>query len=112
MRSIVSMGRMGPSRSPRSGARAWCESRLRSEEHTSELQSPDHLVCRLLLEKKNRNERKDCFGAFWAFEKACVRRLRVSSDGRLQGPKEHRRLCCSRLFPVRRLSADVYNSEQ
>src|SRR5258708_21399788 len=26
---------------------------LRSEEHTSELQSPDHLVCRLLLEKKN-----------------------------------------------------------
>src|SRR5258708_12525844 len=25
----------------------------RSEEHTSELHSPDHLVCRLLLEKKN-----------------------------------------------------------
>ena len=28
----------------------------RSEEHTSELQSPDHLVCRLLLEKKNKNK--------------------------------------------------------
>src|SRR5690348_17832653 len=28
--------------------------RARSEEHTSELQSPVHLVCRLLLEKKNR----------------------------------------------------------
>src|SRR5258708_22875177 len=28
---------------------------VRSEEHTSELQSPDHLVCRLLLEKKNNN---------------------------------------------------------
>src|SRR5258708_18927017 len=28
----------------------------RSEEHTSELQSPDHLVCRLLLEKKNNRE--------------------------------------------------------
>src|SRR5689334_23902122 len=28
---------------------------LRSEEHTSELQSQFHLVCRLLLEKKNRN---------------------------------------------------------
>src|SRR5258708_27798137 len=29
---------------------------IRSEEHTSELQSPDHLVCRLLLEKKkNKN---------------------------------------------------------
>src|SRR5258708_12823746 len=26
---------------------------VRSEEHTSELQSPDHLVCRLLLEKTN-----------------------------------------------------------
>src|SRR5258708_33107787 len=30
------------------------EIRLRSEEHTSELQSPDHLVCRLLLEKKKK----------------------------------------------------------
>src|SRR5947208_11665270 len=29
---------------------------LRSEEHTSELQSPDHLVCRLLLEKKNNSK--------------------------------------------------------
>src|SRR5207244_13371343 len=28
---------------------------LRSEEHTSELQSPDHLVCSLLLELKNSN---------------------------------------------------------
>src|SRR6266581_5718706 len=28
---------------------------LRSEEHTSELQSPVHLVCRLLLEKKKNN---------------------------------------------------------
>src|SRR5258708_17413036 len=35
---------------PLSEASSWRESR--SEEHTSELQSPDHLVCRLLLEKK------------------------------------------------------------
>src|SRR5438552_4642986 len=28
--------------------------KARSEEHTSELQSPDHLVCRLLLEKKKK----------------------------------------------------------
>src|SRR5258708_13356676 len=34
-----------------SSARAWSGS-ARSEEHTSELQSPDHLVCLLLLEKK------------------------------------------------------------
>src|SRR5947208_9770174 len=35
-----------------------CGSRVgwRSEEHTSELQSPDHLVCRLLLEKKKKPE--------------------------------------------------------
>src|SRR5258708_26810752 len=31
---------------------------FRSEEHTSELQSPDHLVCRLLLEKKNRQRQR------------------------------------------------------
>src|SRR5258708_16206678 len=30
--------------------------RRRSEEHTSELQSPDHLVCRLLLEKKKKSK--------------------------------------------------------
>src|SRR5258708_29836263 len=30
---------------------------FRSEEHTSELQSPDHLVCRLLLEKKKKHAR-------------------------------------------------------
>src|SRR5258708_22611583 len=37
----------------------------RSEEHTSELQSPDHLVCRLLLEKKknNTNTRYSFFSA-------------------------------------------------
>src|SRR5438552_18991897 len=31
---------------------------LRSEEHTSELQSPDHLVCRLLLEKKKKKKKQ------------------------------------------------------
>src|SRR5438552_5379293 len=37
-----------------SGASAFASTvvNMRSEEHTSELQSPDHLVCRLLLEKK------------------------------------------------------------
>src|SRR5258708_22123269 len=30
----------------------------RSEEHTSELQSPDHLVCRLLLEKKKKKTQR------------------------------------------------------
>src|SRR5207244_12627393 len=36
----------------RSRPRARATGPARSEEHTSELQSPDHLVCRLLLEKK------------------------------------------------------------
>src|SRR5258708_12442593 len=35
-------------------ARLPCGASTRSEEHTSELQSPDHLVCLLLLEKKNK----------------------------------------------------------
>src|SRR5947208_8390572 len=39
----------GSSVSPATSARSRAR---RSEEHTSELQSPDHLVCRLLLEKK------------------------------------------------------------
>src|SRR5690348_18079554 len=40
------------------GVKGANEDEQRSEEHTSELQSPVHLVCRLLLEKKN-NSRKD-----------------------------------------------------
>src|SRR2546430_7416502 len=34
----------------------WAASLVRSEEHTSELQSQSNLVCRLLLEKKNGDE--------------------------------------------------------
>src|SRR5258708_16083437 len=42
-------------------ARVWLVSTTtRSEEHTSELQSPDHLVCRLLLEKKKNDEKTTC----------------------------------------------------
>src|SRR5256885_7291245 len=41
---------------------ATCSATFRSEEHTSELQSPCNLVCRLLLEKKN-TERMPLFGS-------------------------------------------------
>src|SRR5258708_11793089 len=41
------------SATPRQYRIAITSAQPRSEEHTSELQSPDHLVCRLLLEKKN-----------------------------------------------------------
>src|SRR5690554_7526696 len=50
--------------------------RVRSEEHTSELQSRPHLVCRLLLEKKKNNE-----NLFWQ----CGTCLGESHDGTLQG---------------------------
>src|SRR5258708_17045697 len=44
-----------PLNEPRNAERASVSSTsVRSEEHTSELQSPDHLVCRLLLEKKKK----------------------------------------------------------
>src|SRR5438876_5555080 len=50
---------MSPSRKSWT-SRSSCRSSnsLRSEEHTSELQSPVHLVCRLLLEKKKRQRSK------------------------------------------------------
>src|SRR5260364_114903 len=49
----------------------------RSEEHTSELQSPDHLVCRLLLEKKkfwmnSPNSTRECL-------KCCANRWKQAS---------------------------------
>src|SRR5258708_30466382 len=50
-------GRAGCSRRARGGSppcQFVCKDKTRSEEHTSELQSPDHLVCRLLLEKKKK----------------------------------------------------------
>src|SRR5690606_41865109 len=43
-----------PRRSPASTFRCATQQRSRSEEHTSELQSRENLVCRLLLEKKKK----------------------------------------------------------
>src|SRR5258708_23993774 len=43
---------------PLRAAPGCCSASSRSEEHTSELQSPDHLVCRLLLEKKKQKNNK------------------------------------------------------
>src|SRR5256886_17309432 len=55
---------------PTDGVRGWCVMRIsvlvllavvgaRSEEHTSELQSQSNLVCRLLLEKKKKQNKND-----------------------------------------------------
>src|SRR5256885_7300686 len=54
-------------------------SRTRSEEHTSELQSPCNLVCRLLLEKKNRR----CYTQSHRPKKTRDRALTVNRQGRL-----------------------------
>src|SRR5437879_9248622 len=43
---------------------AWQAHYIRSEEHTSELQSPMYLVCRLLLEKKNEEKWLNMLGTF------------------------------------------------
>src|SRR5258708_31977859 len=56
----------------------------RSEEHTSELQSPDHLVCRLLLEKK-KSQPLPCA------ERDSKLRARVTSGGARLPP--HRGSC-------------------
>src|SRR5256885_10922335 len=48
--------------------RAVLEHEHRSEEHTSELQSPCNLVCRLLLEKKNKVESLRLRGLFLPHE--------------------------------------------
>src|SRR5258708_24402652 len=55
----IAKGSWSEKSSPSILIRAWLTSLIkmdgeRSEEHTSELQSPDHLVCRLLLEKKKK----------------------------------------------------------
>src|SRR5436305_10822221 len=54
-RPVVDRPLSGPLRGAGQGQE--CRELLRSEEHTSELQSRPHLVCRLLLEKKNNNTR-------------------------------------------------------
>src|SRR5256885_10535845 len=51
-RTSLSVGSFAPSRQALRRSQKSCRMRTRSEEHTSELQSPCNLVCRLLLEKK------------------------------------------------------------
>src|SRR5688572_32559910 len=51
--TIRARPRASPARNTRRPRSAGTEARIRSEEHTSELQSQSNLVCRLLLEKEN-----------------------------------------------------------
>src|SRR5258708_26885123 len=55
----------------------------RSEEHTSELQSPDHLVCRLLLEKKKKKTQRLSCADKW-ISAACLQTDTGSSCTRVR----------------------------
>src|SRR5687767_15604927 len=60
-RTRASSVRMAPTRTP--------IPRMRSEEHTSELQSLAYLVCRLLLEKKKENQLQQAARQEWQYAK-------------------------------------------
>src|SRR2546426_7821797 len=80
--------RRGPSPRRRPGPDSWdaraprryaaCPRGLRSEEHTSELQSPCNLVCRLLLEKKKKQKYDTADVERYVRVVLCGRRLQVS----------------------------------
>src|SRR6267154_5662773 len=84
---------------PRTNWRGW----RRSEEHTSELQSPVHLVCRLLLEKKKLAGFREVRGLdtrFWLEKREKYfyegfERLRVRC-GMLAAVSDDRAFCCGR----------------
>src|SRR5437870_9739161 len=57
-RSVVHCAGDGDSRSVANERRQLRDVQQRSEEHTSELQSRGHLVCRLLLEKKKESQKR------------------------------------------------------
>src|SRR5690606_41765923 len=58
--SSISMSSKAANNTPASkpAAKSKAPAKARSEEHTSELQSRENLVCRLLLEKKKKNKKK------------------------------------------------------
>src|SRR5436305_2808192 len=60
---------------------------LRSEEHTSELQSRPHLVCRLLLEKKNDPQRPTEGGGCAAPAPSVARLYQLGDELRLVGDR-------------------------
>src|SRR6267154_1685161 len=79
-------------RSPLPSPRGWagwpparpCPWPRRSEEHTSELQSPVHLVCRLLLEKKKRPPSQTSVGGSRRSIRLRSNRRRVVLSTRIQ----------------------------
>src|SRR3954449_6043110 len=69
---------------------------LRSEEHTSELQSHSHLVCRLLLEKKHTKVRRKPSRQRW--NPVRLRHLHMCRRDSLRGGYQRARLRAARFF--------------
>src|SRR6266487_3390371 len=85
---------------------------MRSEEHTSELQSPVHLVCRLLLEKKKTSVPSDCSGGTtgvapvrissrYAFMASSTTKARWSISSPCRYGEWNRLLFCFQFSPTR-----------
>src|SRR5205823_9929990 len=85
--------------------------RLRSEEHTSELQSLAYLVCRLLLEKKNKNG-KEILAAYGSV-KCSVEDLRAINQRKKEGDAFRNLYLCGRnrckLLGLQRNRLQVYH---
>src|ERR1039457_822666 len=61
---------------------SWQPPRCRSEEHTSELQSPCNLVCRLVLEKKQdrKSTRLNSSHLVSSYAVFCLKKINISSQ--------------------------------
>src|ERR1022692_1956076 len=70
-----------------------CALPIRSEEHTSELQSPCNLVCRLLLEKKNTKKRTT-----YKFTRTMITANNISSGATTPYPTTRVRYCITILM--------------
>src|SRR5258708_31888887 len=78
-RSPARWGRAAGAPAPNSPKPRRARCRRRSEEHTSELQSPDHLVCRLLLEKKKKKRKNTyCMNAYYRCEQKIREEMQCS----------------------------------
>src|SRR5256885_3935552 len=73
---------------------------IRSEEHTSELQSPCNLVCRLLLEKKKYNSSQVCVFCLFTLSSQLSSRLRRSFIAVLHRDKNNSSSLTLSLVPV------------
>src|SRR5258708_30960292 len=73
--------------------------RSRSEEHTSELQSPDHLVCRLLLEKKKKkNKNNQVKKSYSLYNKNKKKDIEAVGEGGEYGVIEMYEIECSHYY--------------